>query len=131
MRSSSIIAIVAILIGASLVFSGRTSAHNIDLKKAREFVRDYARAVRDQSGGKYAHYSTNCVAAFPGHNHIARCLVDYKNEADAKKGVYTCRELIEIKMGSHHGIQEDYTMWASHASSNQCGSQRLQYKRLN
>jgi hypothetical protein len=126
MRSSSIIAIVAILIGASLVFSGRTSAHNIDLKKAREAARDYARSVRDASNGKYAHYSTNCVAAFPGHNHIARCLIDYKNEADAKKGVYTCRELIEIKMAPHNqGL--DYTLWGEHASSNQCGSRRLTY----
>jgi len=123
--------VIIFLIGASFVFSVRVSAHNIDLKKARELVRDYARSVRDESGGKYAHYSTNCVAAFPNHNHIARCLIDYQNEADAKKGVYTCRELIEIKMGPHHGIQEDYTLWAFHASSNQCGNRRLYNTRMN
>jgi hypothetical protein len=50
--------IAAILMGASLIFSVNVSAHNIDVKKARELVRDYARGVRDGSGGKYIHYST-------------------------------------------------------------------------
>jgi len=123
--------IIAILMGASLVYTWGTSAHNIDVKKARELVRDYARSVRDESNGKYIHYSTNCVAAFPGHNHIARCLIDYTNEADAKKGVYTCRELIEIKMWPHHQSLEDYHLWATHASNNQCGSRRFNNTPLN
>jgi hypothetical protein len=126
MRKSPLLIIVAMLIAVNFVFTCSTSAHNIDLKKAREVTRDYARKVRDESGGKYVHYSTNCVAAFPGHNHIARCLIDYTNEADEKKGVYTCQELIEIKMAPHNqGL--DYTLWGIHASSNQCGSRRLTY----
>lgn len=99
----SLVVMVLILLGASLVGPWSTSAHNIDLKKAREVVREYARKVRDESGGKYIHYSTNCVNAFPNHNHIARCLVEYQNAADSDKGVYTCRELIEIKMSPHYG----------------------------
>lgn len=127
LRRRALAGIAVILIGASLIFSGIVSAHNIDLKKAREVVRNYARQVRDESGGKYVHYSTNCVAAFPNHNHIARCVIDYTNEADAQKGVYTCRELIEIKMSPHNGNQVDYALWGEHASKNQCGSRRLTY----
>jgi len=127
MRSSSIIAIVAILIGASLVFSGRTSAHNIDLKKAREAARDYARSVRDESGGKYVHYSTSCVRAFPGHNHIVSCVISYQNEQDTAKGVYTCRESIEIKMPPHSRStgSMDFGLHGFHTSWNMCGSRRL------
>lgn len=80
------ISLVIVLLGASLVFPLGVFAHNIDVKKAREVVRDYARQVRDESGGKYAHYSTCCVSAFPNHNYIARCTIDYQSEADTKKG---------------------------------------------
>jgi len=128
MRRKSLAVIVAIVIGANLVFTWSTSAHNIDLKKARELVRDYARKVRDESGGKYVHYSTNCVAAFPNHNHIARCLVEYRNEADTKKGVYTCQELIEINLPPHDGNQMGYDLWATHVSFSQCGNIRLKHK---
>ena len=128
MRRKSLGVIVAIVIGANLVFTWSTSAHNIDLKKARELVRDYARKVRDESGGKYVHYSTNCVAAFPNHNHIARCLVEYRNEADTKKGVYTCQELIEINLPPHDGNQMGYDLWATHVSFSQCGKSRLKHQ---
>jgi hypothetical protein len=129
LRKRALAGVAAILMGASLVFSPSTSAHNIDLAKAREMARNYARMVRDQSGGgvygKFVHYSTNCVRAFPGHNHIARCLIEYQNEADTKKGVYTCRELIEIKMPPHNGDQVNYELYGFHASNNQCGRNRL------
>ena len=131
MRRKSLVVMVVILMGVGLVGTWGTSAHNIDLKKAREVVREYARKVRDESGGKYIHYSTNCVAAFPNHNHIARCLVDYQNEADAKKGVYTCRELIEIKLWPHHQSQESFVLWGSHGSYNSCGSRRLNNEPMN
>src|SRR6185369_12260474 len=125
MRKNPLIVIVAMLIGVNFVFTCSTSAHNIDLAKAREVIRNYARNVRDQSGGKYAHYSTSCVAAFPGHNHIARCVIDYKNEADTKKGVYTCRELIEVKLWAHDaGI--NYTPRGVHVSP-PCGNVKLDW----
>jgi len=121
MRRRSLIVIIASLSGVCLLFTWAASAHNIDLKKAREVARDYARQVRDESGGKYVHYSTNCVAAFPNHNHIARCLIDYRNEADTKKDVYTCRELIEIKLLPHKPYGMTYILYGNHASSTYCG----------
>jgi hypothetical protein len=130
LRRRALAGIAVILIGASLIFSGIVSAHNIDLKKAREVARNYARQVRDESGGNYAHYSTSCVAAFPGHNHIARCLIDYQSASDMQKGVYTCRESIEIKMGSHPGGISgvgSWQLWGQHTSENQCGNRRLTY----
>ena len=123
MKRRSLAIMLVILTGVSVFFTGLTSAHNIDLKKAREVARDYARSVRDESGGKYAHYSTNCVAAFPNHNHIARCEISYTNAEDEKKGVYTCRELIEIKMMAHD-TGWGYTLFGYHVQG-QCGSKRL------
>ncbi|MFL6229074.1 MAG: hypothetical protein ACJ741_09865 [Pyrinomonadaceae bacterium] len=126
MRRRVLAGVAAMLMGVSLIFAGNVSAHNIDLVKAREVARAYARQVRDESGGKYAHYSTSCVAAFPGHNHIARCMIDYKNAADSERGTYTCRELIEIKMPPHSKSgQINFELYGYHASNNQCGSRRL------
>ena len=101
LRRKVLAGIAAILMGMSLVFTESTSAHNIDVKKAREVAREYARAIRDQSNGNYKHYSTNCVAAFPNHNHIVRCLIDFQNAKDSAAGVYTCRERIELYLDSH------------------------------
>ena len=77
MRKGLLIVIVAMLVAVNFIFTCSTSAHNVDLRKARELARDYARKVRDESGGKYAHYSTNCVAAFPNHNHITQWLLHF------------------------------------------------------
>jgi hypothetical protein len=134
MRKRSLIAIITILIGASLVFTWSTSAHSIDLKTAREAARNYARGVRDQSGGKYAHYSTNCVRAFPNHNHYVRCIIDYQSASDAEKGVYTCRESVELYLDHHDGGISGVGSWrilGKHTSRNQCGSQRLSVTFMN
>lgn len=129
MRRKSLIAIVAILMGTNFVFKWSASAHNIDLKKAREAARDYARMVREQVHGglqgTFVHFSTNCVRAFPGHNHIVRCLIEFQNDADTKKGVYTCREMIEIKMLPHKGDEVNFDLFGFHTSTNYCGPTRL------
>lgn len=114
--------LAAILIGASLIFSPRVSSHNIDLAKARDVAREYARKVRDESGGKYLHYSTSCKKAFPGHNHVAYCTIDYQNATDAEKGVYTCRETIQIFMWAHRSDGSyNFALLGSHRSGNVCG----------
>ena len=129
MRTKSLIAIVAILMGTNFVFEWSASAHNIDLKKAREAARDYARMVKEQVHGglygTYIHYSTNCVRAFPGHNHIVRCLIEFQNSDDTRKGTYTCRETIEIKMHPHKGDQVNFELYGTHASGNSCGPDKL------
>lgn len=129
MRRKSLIVIVAILMGASLVFSWNVSAHNIDLEAARNAARRYARQVRDQSAGKYQHYSTNCVNAFPGHNHIVRCQIDYQHEAFTKSAAYTCRELIEIKVEPHGSIfnpVKSGVLYGYHTSA-PCGEVKLSH----
>jgi hypothetical protein len=122
MRRILVAGVVALLMGASLIFSGSASAHNIDLAKARETARDFARAIRAQSNGNLIHYSTNCVRAFPGHNHIVRCNIEYQNAKDTEKGVYTCKESVEIFVDSHsRGSGEDYRTFVRHTSRNRCG----------
>lgn len=113
--------VAALLMCASFIFSGNVSAHNIDLAKAREAAREYARRVREESNGKYAHYSTNCVRSNPGHNHFVSCMIDFQSEADAAKGVYTCREAILIYMPPHHNDQYFFVLYGKHASRNYCG----------
>ena len=133
MRRKSLVLLVVFLMATSLVGTRSTSAHNIDLKKAREVAREYARSVRDASGGKYAHYSTNCVRAFPNHNHYVRCLIDYQSASDTEKGVYTCRESIELYLDHHEGGASGVGSWVvlgKHTSRNQCGSKRLDVTRM-
>jgi hypothetical protein len=46
LRRRMLVGLAALLLGASLVFSGNVSAHNISLERAWEMAREYARAVR-------------------------------------------------------------------------------------
>ncbi|MBA3765852.1 MAG: hypothetical protein H0W99_02470 [Acidobacteria bacterium] len=89
--------IIALLMCVSLVFTLSASAHNIDLAKAQEIARDYARQVRKESNGKYLHYSTDCRNLFQGHNHYVRCAIEYTD--DEKTGGTNpalCRESIDV-----------------------------------
>jgi hypothetical protein len=117
--------IAVLLMGASLVFTSSASAHNIDVAKAREIARDYARQVRDESGGKYLHYGTTCTRNFPNHNHSARCTINYYNAKDKAAGVYTCRETIEIFLSPHGDSLPDYRISGRHTSNSNCGGRRL------
>jgi hypothetical protein len=116
--------VAAIVMGASLVFTLSASAHNIDVAKARELAREYARQMRDGSGGKYTNYTTRCGAMFPNHNHLVSCTIQYYNAKDKAAGVYTCKEKIQLHMGSHSRSNEDYRILGNHISS-QCGSRTL------
>jgi hypothetical protein len=87
--------------GASLVFTSNVFAHNIVLAEAREKAREYARSIRDDPGRNYIHYRTNCVAAFPGHNHYVRCTLFFQNAKDRERGEWTCKENIEVYNKAH------------------------------
>ena len=127
LRRSVLAGIIAVLLmGASFIFMRRASAHNIDLAKVKVLARDYARKVREESGGKYIRSTWNCVNAFPKHNHIVRCLIEHQNASDKAAGVYTCKESIEIFMLPHGGsAQEIFALYGRHTSYNQCGRIRL------
>jgi len=129
-----LVLIAALSMGASFIFTWRTSAHNIDLAKAKELVRDYARAVRAESKGMYVddpngyiHSTWGCVNAFPNHNHIVRCGVQHQIARDKAAGVYTCRETLELYMAPHSGGKYGpiYRIYARHTSGNTCGGRYL------
>jgi hypothetical protein len=125
LRRRVVARIAAVLMGASLVFSGSASAHNISLDKAWEIARNYARSVRSESGGKYTHYFTDCYSLFQGHNHFVRCSIDYDNEKtkNSKTGSRACRESIDIYLRPHNqGETFDYYM---RHRDEACGSRRL------
>lgn len=117
-RRSVLAGVAVLLMGASLVFISSTSAHDVNLKKAREAAREYARSVRAASDGKYIHYSTRCSKLFP---HIVKCEIEYQNAQDTAKGVYTCKEGITVYFRPHSSAGEDYTLYGKHHSANACG----------
>src|SRR4051812_21136000 len=102
MRRSAFAGIAVILMGASLVFPWNVSAHNIDLEKAQELARDYAREVRRESGGKYTHYTTDCYKLFEGHNHYVRCLIEYDNDETENTTTRVCRETLDVYLQPHN-----------------------------
>ncbi len=128
LRKRVLAGVAIILMGSSLIFTLSASAHNIDVAKAREVAREYARQVRDESGGKFTHYSTRCGAIFPDHNHYARCTIEYQNAKDTAAGVYTCKETIEVYMKPNGGPGrrglDIYTLYAKHTSF-RCGNRQL------
>ena len=127
-RSGMLGVIATVLMGASLVFTTNVLAHNIDLEKAWEKARDYARAKRSDPGRTYKHYATDCVKAFPGHNHIVRCTISYQTPKDKEKGKWTCSERIEVYLEAPGrtgpgGIWESFgsdVMHIRHTSQRQC-----------
>ncbi len=126
-----LVLIAALSMGASLVFTSRTSAHNIDLAKAKELVRRYAQAVRIESRGMfrdsrdiYIASTWNCVRAFPNHNHIVRCVIQHQNARDKDAGVYSCKETMELYMVPH-STAVAYYIFARHTSYNNCGKGRF------
>lgn len=130
LRRRPLVGIVAILMGASLVFSGNVSAHNIDVAKVRELARDYARQVRAESNGKYIHYSTKCVRSNPGHNHYVGCVIEYQNEKDTQAGVYTCKESLVFFMSPHSNSVQSFEIFMKHDSYNYCGKRRITGERV-
>jgi len=135
LRRRVLAGIAAMLMGASLIFTGSTSAHNIDLAKAKELVRRYAQAVRKESRDfrdiryLYIRSTWNCVNAFPNHNHIVRCVIQHQNERDKDAGVYSCKETMELYMAPH-STAVAYIILARHTSYNNCGKGRFNDTRL-
>jgi len=124
LRSRDLAGIVAILMGVSLVFTLRASAHNISLANAQEMARQYARTVREESQGRYIRTKTDCYNLFPGHNHQVRCEIDYDNEATKNTGATVCSETIDVYVSSHRGGQS-FKKWMKHSSPQICGIRRL------
>ncbi len=115
--------VAAFFIGGGLVLPVTLSAHNINLEKAQEFARDYARQVRKESNGKYTHYSTDCYRLFEGHNHYVRCLIEYDDDAPKDKSSKLCRETIDVYLQAHNR-GETFDYYIKHYSG-RCGSKRL------
>jgi hypothetical protein len=115
----------AVLLSAT-IFTTNNFAHNIPLDKAREIARNYARISRKESPRKYLHYATNCVNAFPGHNHIVRCIIHLQNERDKNAGVWTCTETVELYLKAHSNSKYlDYRIYARGTSFSGCGTRGI------
>lgn len=110
-----------VMMAVSFAFTLSTSAHNINLARAREKAREYARLVRDDSDGLYTRYRTDC-REFPaggGHHHIVRCVIEFDDEVTikSKSGKHVCRETLEINFSPHNrGVS--YQMNLKHYSGN-------------
>lgn len=124
LRRRVLAGIAAMLMGASLIFTGGASAHSIDLAQAQEIARDYARSVRKESNGKYPHYTTDCYKLYQGHNHYVRCSIEYiDDEHPGGTKTALCRESIDVFF-QPHSISERENYWIQHHSE-PCGSRRL------
>ena len=123
LRRRMIAGLTAVLMGAS-VLSGIVSAHDINLAMAQEFARDYARSVREESGGKYLHYTTDCIRLFQGHNHYVRCTIEFTNDENpGGTNSAACREQIDIYLQPHNR-GETFKYYMKHYSG-KCGAKRL------
>ena len=99
------------------------ATHNIDVKKAKEKAQEYARQKIADPNRNCKHFATDCLAAFPGHNHYVRCSIFYQ-DADRKQ---MCKERIEVYLEAHRkGIDnpilglESWTMYIKHTSAKDC-----------
>jgi hypothetical protein len=118
--------IATVMMGASLVFPWSASAHDIDVKKATELAKEYARGIIKEGRG-YITFAWRCKKLYPGHNHVVQCTLEYKNAKDKAAGVYTCKEVIELFMLAHSRTSNrpEYRIAGRHISSRPCGSRWL------
>jgi hypothetical protein len=114
---------VVLLMGASVLLES-VAAHNINLAKAQEFARDYAREVREESAGKYLHYTTDCYKLFQGHNHYVRCTIEFTNDENpGNDKSAACREQIDVYLQPHNR-GEVFKYYMKHYSG-PCGTKWL------
>jgi hypothetical protein len=110
------------VLALALLWSGAPSvvAHNIDVVKARDKAREYARQKVADPNRAYEHYTTDCLAAFPGHNHYVRCSIFYQDE----NRVQLCKERIEVYLQPHRKTMTtnlyDPTMFIKNTSAKEC-----------
>jgi hypothetical protein len=124
MLRRKILAGIAVLLMGAGPLSESASAHNINLAKAQEFARDYAREVREESGGKYLHYTTDCIKLFQGHNHYVRCTIEFTNDENpGNDKSAACREQIDVYLQAHN--RGEVFKYYIKQYSGQCGSKRL------
>ncbi len=124
LRRSVLAGIIAVLIGASLVFTGSASAHNINLARAKEMALAWANEVVANSPRNYVQGISTCVRAFPGHNHYVRCKIQYEDKVSKNAdGVFACTETIEVYFQSHRD-GENYNPYMKHTSRS-CGTRLL------
>jgi hypothetical protein len=98
----------------------RVNAHNIDVVKARDKAREYAKKKVDDPNRAYQHFSTDCLAAFPGHNHIVRCSIFYFDDSRNQ----LCKERIEAFVAPHEKTLTtntfSYEIFIRHTSTKEC-----------
>ena len=70
-----VVMLAAVLFVFGVTAMPTPSYHNIDMVKARDKAREYARKKVDDRNRNYEHFSTDCTPAFEGHNHYARCVI--------------------------------------------------------
>jgi len=117
--------VIILILALGLFWSGvpRLFAHNIDVAKARDKAREYAKQKVADPNRAYEHFTTDCLAAFPGHNHYVRCSIFYFDESRKQ----LCKERIEVYLPEHHmakfpdlGTVQELTYNLKHTSTKEC-----------
>jgi len=116
---------LALILALGVFCSGmpKVFAHTIDVAQAREKAREYARKKVDDPNRAYQHFTTDCLAAFPGHNHYVRCSIFYFDDNRNQ----LCKERIEVYLPAHHaakfpdfGTVQEFTYNLKHTSTKEC-----------
>lgn len=125
--SMKVRSVLVVILSVGIFWGGvpEVFAHTIDVVAAREKARGYARQKVADPNRAYEHYTTDCLAAFSGHNHYVRCAIFYLDE----NRVQLCKERIEVYLDAHRrgkGLSEtwtwieDPTMFVKHTSAKEC-----------
>ena len=117
--------VLVLILALGIFWSGvpRVFAHNIDVAKARDKAREYAKGKVADPNRAYEHFTTDCLAAFPGHNHYVRCSIFYFDGSRNQ----LCKERIEVYLPEHHrakfpdlGMVSNFDYFLKHTSTKEC-----------
>ena len=122
-------AVLVMTLAMTLFWAGvpNSFGHTLDLRTARDKAREYARQKRDDPNRNYAHYQTDCVAKYPGHNHVVVCAISFDTAANSKiaSKEWSCSETIEVYYLAHVKRLGDpdkvfYSVFVRHTSFKEC-----------
>jgi hypothetical protein len=111
--------LLVLILGLGVFWSGvpEVLAHNIDVVAAREKAREYARKKVADPNRAYEHYTTDCLAVFPGHNHYVRCSIFYQDENRNQ----LCKERVEVYAAAHSRFEFGSSeLFIKHTSAKEC-----------
>jgi hypothetical protein len=106
-----LVLIAALSMGASLVFTSSTSAHELTLTRARKAAEERGKGHSRSANSRYGTYKTICTRM---EYHFVRCQIQYygRSSSALKNNSLLCTEYVNVyyKSESDNGVYQEFVI---------------------